>query len=171
MVSGAAGKKANHRALDRAGALNFIIWSTTEPAVALICACLPITRSLLASYINKISSSFNNRSWFCLGRSPSPGSTRIESPLPSNRYVTHIGSVSQDVSRKENLVASQGSIPSGNPRSLPQYITTRDSTCSETYPMTDTYRLAETHDEEKGLAATAKGEEGSEGSESWYDKV
>ena len=37
-------------------ALKFIIWSTTEPTVALICACLPPMRKLFTTRIAKVSS-------------------------------------------------------------------------------------------------------------------
>ena len=36
--------------------LKFIIWSTTEPTVALICACLPPMRKLFAARVVKVSS-------------------------------------------------------------------------------------------------------------------
>lgn len=36
-------------------ALKFIIWSTTEPTVALICACLPPMRKLFTARIAKVS--------------------------------------------------------------------------------------------------------------------
>lgn len=38
------------------GALAFIVWSTTEPAVALICACLPVLRPLYTTGLAKLNS-------------------------------------------------------------------------------------------------------------------
>ena len=50
----------------KSGAFAFVIWSTTEPAVGLICACLPVMRPLYTTGLRKFSSSWAfswTRSW------------------------------------------------------------------------------------------------------------
>ena len=43
--------------------------------MALICACLPVTRGLFNAGISKISSHSTKRNWLCLGGNPAPHST------------------------------------------------------------------------------------------------
>lgn len=158
---------------DGVGGLNFVIWSTTEPAVALICACLPITRNILASSISKISSC-NRNGWLCFGRSKSTDteSTRNLSLSASNHQLKGFGSspistpFSQHASQKEYLFGS-GSTREGSekPGSTQQHARTRDSTFSEIYPMADIYRQAETPKRETHLNP----DKGSASSDSGFD--
>lgn len=52
------------------GALSFILWSITEPAVGLICSCLPVLRPLFTGGLIKLGSS-HGRSWYTSKRSKS----------------------------------------------------------------------------------------------------
>lgn len=170
-ISQSSGKEAKHPASDSAGALNFIIWSTTEPAVALICACLPITRSLLATGVSKISS-WTGPSWLGFGKSQSIKSTRSLGLSASNRHAKDADSgpislpFSQDASRKEYFAAS-GGVRGGKPRSVQQHTRRIDSTYSETYPMADIYSQAETPEN----SHPRRGEEESASFESGSDKL
>lgn len=127
--------------------------------MALICACLPITRSLLATSISKISY-YNRNGWLCFERSRSTDteSTRNLSPSASNHQLKVFGSaptstlLSQDASHKEYFFGS-GNTHDGNgkPRSTHPHAETRDSMYSETYPLADMYRQVETPERETPL--------------------
>ena len=55
------------------GGLSFILWSTTEPAVALICSCLPVLRPLYTTGMAKLGSSRGPWNWYASKRSKSYG--------------------------------------------------------------------------------------------------
>ena len=72
------------------GMIRFAIWSTVEPAVALICACLPVMRPLF-TYIQKLlpTSFTSSARWPSFSRfSSSKSGKKISSPLASGESKT-----------------------------------------------------------------------------------
>ena len=79
------------------GIINFAIWSTAEPTVALICACLPVMRPLFVSITKAISSTGSWRTsswgWSRGGKPPSKsaGGGSASSKTLTNNSVTSGG--------------------------------------------------------------------------------
>lgn len=86
--------------LEHGMALKFIIWSTTEPTVALICACLPPMRKLFAARVAKVSSYV------------SPIRLDLRNPRPDE------STSKVELSRAHRNLANESSVPSSRISSM-----------------------------------------------------
>lgn len=113
-------------------ALNFIIWSTTEPTVALICACLPAMRKLFTARVAKRSSYVGAIRLDLRNSQPDESMSRVELS-PANRNSAN--EVSIRLSRKwptsSKLEKSQRSPPKTSPN---KYAASRGGFQEETRP-------------------------------------
>lgn len=71
------------------GAVSFEIWSTTEGAVALLCACLPLLRPVVTSFYEVLSTYHTNTI-------SSFGLKRTKSKPPPNALSSHHGRSEED---------------------------------------------------------------------------